>query len=319
MFFYFASFLSAFIMSLFLGKIFIKNADCFRSAVRDWTPQSHKKKNNTPTMGGIFLIISAIIPLLFFVPLSVHYFWIFLLCIISFASIGFLDDWCKIHRKKGISARTKFIFQWLSALIVASLLVFWIGLNSTVTIPLINYSINLGIGYIVWASFVIVACSNAVNLTDGLDGLAASILIPNLLFFSTVTTISGIAFYQSLSTIGFTLAGATTGFLWYNRYPAQVFMGDVGSLSLGAAYSLLALILKLEFLIPIVGIIFLFEELSVMLQVFLFKYFKKRMFKMAPLHHHFELSGWSELSITFLFTSLTVLFCSILLIVIFLF
>lgn len=317
MIFYAISFLIAFIISLFLGKIFIQNADFFRAKARDWTPQTHKKKDNTPTMGGVFLIISAIIPMLFFVPFSVKYLWIVLLCTVSFAAIGLLDDWCKIKKKKGISARTKFVLQWVSALAVSALLVLWAGVDTTITIPLINYTINVGFAYVGWSAFLIVACSNAVNLTDGLDGLAASILIPNLLFFSVMTCISGVVFYKYISLMGLIFAGATAGFLFYNRYPAQVFMGDVGALALGATYALLALVSKLEFFIPIVGAIFLFEELSVMLQVFSFKYFKKRIFKMAPVHHHFELMGWSELKITFLFASLTITLCLISLILIF--
>lgn len=301
------------VVSLVLGKLFIgASRRFFRSRVREYTPESHQAKNNTPTMGGIFLLAAAILTSGFFLGVYNAIFWVITVTILGFAAIGFLDDWQKIRRKKGISAKSKFVLQWLIAAVVALLLVFWLKVPTTVTLPLINATFNLGYLYIFWAMFILVSCSNAVNLTDGLDGLACGVLLPNFALFSTIAYLSSSI---SSGSYGCALIGATAGFLYFNKYPALIFMGDVGALSLGAVYALLALITKQELLIPLAGGIFFAEELSVMLQVFSYKYFKKRIFKMAPLHHHFELVGWSEQKITRVFTLISTLLCFIALLI----
>lgn len=287
-------------LTLMFGFLYLSYVhDLVRSRVREYTPNSHQVKNNTPTMGGIFMI-AAIMTIS-----TATCFWssIPLLCaLILFGMIGLWDDLEKVYKKIGISAAMKFIPQWIAAFIVVYLLVHGMGTPTTIQFPFFEYSIELGFFYYFWAAFVIVACSNAVNITDGLDGLATSVLLPNIIFFSLMALrISELSIFY----FGMIVCGALLGFLWYNRYPAHVFMGDVGSLSLGAVYATLALITKMELLIPIVGIIFFIEELSVMLQVSWYKRYKKRLFKMAPLHHHLELSGWKETAIVTLFSAVS--------------
>ncbi len=309
-----ATFCTALFGSIFLGKLFIGHAPgFFRARVREYTPMQHQQKNNTPTMGGIFIIAATL--------LGCAYAWrslynpsaiLLLTSLVSFGLIGFVDDWNKLVFLKGISARAKFIAQWATAFIVALALVFWVHTPTGITIPLLGWHFDLGAFYIPWAMFVIVSTCNAVNLTDGLDGLASLVLLPNLILFSTLALCTGTFFCAThyhlfpventpLALVTIAAIGALIGFLWYNKYPAKVFMGDVGSLGLGAFYATLALMTKQELLIPIAGGVFVIENLSVLLQVFWYKRYKKRIFKMAPLHHHFELSGWPETKVTLMF------------------
>jgi len=303
------SILFAGVLSLILGYLFIGYGVRFvRSRVREYTPERHQSKNNTPTMGGIFMLAALLIGVLISGYSIQPAVIMTLLGTLGYGVIGFMDDWYKITAQKGVTARTKFIAQWLVAGFIALGLVYWAGISTDLVIPGLGILLPLGLAYIPWIMFVIVSTSNAVNLTDGLDGLAATVLVPNMLFFSLCL------FYQGamgLVYLGMIAIGALLGFLKYNWHPARVFMGDVGALSFGALYALLAIQSGYELLIPLVGIIFLLEELSVILQVASMKLRKKRIFKMAPIHHHFELSGWSEIAIVGLFGTVSIIMATI--------
>lgn len=318
------AFLTALFASIFFGRLFINRfSNPFKSDVREYTPENHQKKNNTPTMGGIFILGSVIFSTLTWCNLKSFDVWIMLLCLILFGAIGFWDDYCKIRKFKGIFANKKFLLQNLFAFVVVLLWVYFCSPGLFVSLPLFkNYGLHLGALFIPWAVFVIISMSNAVNLTDGLDGLATTSLIYNFGTFALIAYLAGhliISAYlhipftgsSELSVLACAFVGALIGFLWYNAYPAQVFMGDVGSLPLGACLALLALMTKQEILLPITGGVFLCETISVMLQVFWFKRFKKRLFKMAPIHHHFELVGWPESKITVRFATITMILCMI--------
>lgn len=314
--------LTTLFFALLFGNWFIELwADLFRSKVREYTPDSHQAKNNMPTMGGIFILVTVVLSALLWADLSNPLIWIFLLCLLGFGAIGFWDDWAKIKRSRGISARTKFIAQWSVAALVVLLWIYWAGARTTISFPFFkNLNPDVGPFFILWAMFIIVSCSNAVNLTDGLDGLAIGSLLPNFALYSLIAFLAGhflIAAYlnipfagsSEMAVMGATLIGASLGFLWYNAYPAQVFMGDVGSLALGAGLALLALMTKQELLLAISGGLFVLETVSVMLQVFVYKRWKKRIFKMAPIHHHFELLGWPEAKITTRFGIISLILC----------
>lgn len=256
-------------------------------------------------MGGLFIIVAVVMNMVLWSYLRSSTALIFLVTLLGFGAIGFWDDWSKIYYKKGISARHKFWLQWAIAAVVATLLIYVHDLSTTLTIPGL-WQIDLGLFYIPWIMFILVGCSNAVNLTDGLDGLATGSLIPTFLLFTMLSFCSG---YLELATIGCILIGSLVGFLWYNAYPAQIFMGDVGSLALGASLALMAIMTKYELLLPIAGGIFVVEALSVMIQLFVFRRFGTRIFKMAPIHHHFELIGWPETKITVRFTIVSCMLC----------
>ena len=308
------SLLSTLLFSIFCGKWFIgKSQEFFPSKSRPWTPLQHKSKDNMPTMGGLLILMSIVINVLFWANLCKYEVWIFLLCLLSFGVIGFIDDWKKIRHGDGIRAKTKILLQIAIALMVV---VFWFVLaapKTTICIPFFkNLSPNLGWLFIPWVIFIIVGASNAVNLTDGLDGLAIGSLISNFSAFSIISYLAGhIEFAKylkipftgcaELAVLGSILVGVSLGFLWYNTYPAQIFMGDVGSLSLGAGLGLIALMSKQELLLVIAGGLFVVETISVIVQVLSYKILGRRLFKMAPLHHHFELLGWQESKITMRF------------------
>jgi phospho-N-acetylmuramoyl-pentapeptide-transferase len=312
--------LTSLFFSFLLGNRFI--ALCqrnFRSNVRDWTPETHQTKNNTPTMGGLFILfIFTLNSLLWNNLLNINV-WIFLICMLGFGAIGFLDDWYKIKYKKGISAKLKFRLQVSFAFAIAAAWYFLTAPDTRICIPFFkNFMPALGILLIAWAAFIMIGTSNAVNLTDGLDGLATGPLITNFTAFGIVTYLAGHKKFADYLFIPFTgstemtilaasLIGALLGFLWYNSYPAQIFMGDVGSLPLGAGLALLALMARQELLLIICGGIFVAETVSVILQVFTYKIWRKRIFKMAPLHHHFELLGWPEAKITVRFWIISII------------
>ena len=316
-----ASLLTALILSFIFGSWFIGQSSRFRSKVREYVPESHQVKNETPTMGGIFVLLTTIVTGLLWCNLSDYAVWIFLLCLIGFATIGFWDDWNKIRHRKGIKESHKFRAQVSIALIVACLWYFLIAPPTEVCVPFFkNFSPELGLLLIPWAAFILVGTSNAVNLTDGLDGLAIGSLLLNFGTFTIVCYLAGnyafahylhIPFTQTaeITILGATLVGASLGFLWYNTYPAQVFMGDVGSLALGAGLALMALMARQELLLPVAGGLFVIETLSVIAQVLSFRYLGRRIFKMAPLHHHFELLGWQEAKITTRFGIITFILC----------
>ena len=314
------AFLSSIIFSFLFGNWFIKTSlKKFRSQVREWIPNSHLIKNDTPTMGGLFIIMVFVINTFLWCNLTKINTWIFMGCLLLFGAIGFLDDWFKIKKNKGISSKSKFIFQIISALLISAFWYFLANPTTKLCVPFFkNLNPDLGIFLIPWAAFIIVATSNAVNLTDGLDGLAAGPLMFNFTTFSIIAYLAGhkqfatylfIPFTGSseLAILGSTLVGALLGFLWYNTYPAQIFMGDVGSLALGSGLALMALMTRQELLLIIAGGIFVLETLSVIIQVFSFKCFGKRVFKMAPIHHHYELLGWNEAKITIRFWIISII------------
>ncbi|KKQ48644.1 MAG: Phospho-N-acetylmuramoyl-pentapeptide-transferase [candidate division TM6 bacterium GW2011_GWF2_38_10] len=304
--------LTALFFSFLFGSWFIRFCQrYFQSNVREYTPQTHVMKNNTPTMGGLFMIGIFLVNSFLWNDLSKPIVWIFLLCIVSFGLIGFLDDWYKIFYKKGINASLKFKLQIASAAIVALSWFFILAPDTRLCMPFFKF-FNPDLGYFIipWAMFIMVATSNAVNLTDGLDGLATGPLIFNFSTFALISYLAGHKLFAHYLYIPFvpgateltifaaTLIGALVGFLWYNTYPAQIFMGDVGALSFGAGLAFSALIVRQELLLLMCGGVFVLETMSVILQVASFKLYGKRLFKMAPIHHHFELIGWKETKIT---------------------
>ena len=314
-----AALLTSLSLSLLFGEWFIAlSGKFFRSKVRAYTPESHQAKNDMPTMGGIFIIMTVLISTLLWTNLWNYQVWIALTCMLLFAGIGLLDDVKKITCKKGINSKTKFILQVVAAMITIAL--WWLSgdMSTDLCIPFFkNYAPDLGLLFMVWASFILIGTSNAVNLTDGLDGLAIGSLIANFGTYTVITYLAGhqkLASYlhipflgtSDLSIVSSALVGASLGFLWYNTYPAQIFMGDVGSLGLGAVLALMALMSKQELLLPIIGGLFMIETLSVIAQVTSLRYFGRRMFRMAPIHHHFELLGWQESKITIRFSIISV-------------
>lgn len=319
-----AALLSTLGFSVLCGNWFIERSKLFfRSTARQYTPANHQAKGEMPTMGGLLIISGVIINTLLWCDLYDLKVWLFIVLVLSFGFIGFLDDWAKIRSKKGISAHLKFSLQCFSAFIISALLVKFGAIEPVIALPLLkNVAIPVGLGFILWASFILVGCSNAVNLTDGLDGLAIGSIIPNFAIFGIISYLAGhkqLAAYlyipyahsEQMTVISAILVGASLGFLWFNTYPAQIFMGDVGSLALGAALAYIALVSKQELLLPIAGGLFVLETVSVILQVFSIKMFGKRVFRMAPIHHHFELIGWPESRITIRFCIISFVLCLI--------
>ncbi|MGV8081685.1 MAG: phospho-N-acetylmuramoyl-pentapeptide-transferase [Syntrophales bacterium] len=278
--------------------------------VRDDGPSTHQVKQGTPTMGGILIIFAVVVSTLLWANLRVDYIWLVILVTIGYGLIGFMDDYQKLTRRnsKGVPARNRLAAEIAIALFVSFILFFKPGFASTLTVPFFKTALpDLGWWYIPLSTFIIVGAANAVNLTDGLDGLAIGPAITCFLtyllfaYFAGNVRISGylqvpyVAGTGELSIFCGAMVGAGIGFLWYNAYPAQVFMGDVGSLSLGGALGTLAIMTKQEILLAIVGGIFVLETVSVIAQVGWFKLSGgKRIFRMAPIHHHFELKGWPE-------------------------
>lgn len=293
--------------------------------VRDDGPQTHLSKKNTPTMGGLLVILGIVVAMLLWADWRVGYTWLALFVVLSFGLIGFLDDWLKIVRKnpQGLRAKYKYALQSLFAVLSA----LWLyGLadtpaHTTLIMPFLKNVTWLlpPLAFGVLAYFALVGSSNAVNLTDGLDGLAIMpvvLVASGLMVFAYASGSPMYAQYLHLPVIVgagemavfcAAIAGAGLGFLWYNAHPAQVFMGDVGALSLGAALALVALVVRQEIVFIIMGGLFVAEALSVMIQVSYYKRTGKRIFRMAPLHHHFELLGWHESRVTIRFWIITAL------------
>ena len=304
--------LTAFFICFLLGPWMIRKLADMQVGqyIRDDGPKSHFEKAGTPTMGGTLIILSLTAAILLWSDLTNYYVWIVLFVIIGYGTIGFIDDYLMQVKKqsKGLTVRNKLLLQGIVALITGFLVYVTPDFSTQVTIPFFkNIRPDFGWGYIIFAAFVIVGASNAVNLTDGLDGLAIGPVIiaaSTYMIFAYVTGHVKIAGYLQLNYVPGTgeltifcgaLVGAGLGFLWFNSYPAEIFMGDVGSLSLGAFLGTIAVITKQEILLILVGGIFVIEALSVIFQVGFFKMTSgKRIFKMAPLHHHFELKGWPE-------------------------
>ncbi len=279
------------------------------SSVREDVPERYKEKQGTPTMGGVIIIISIFIAVLLWGDLSNVYVLLMLISLGCFGGIGLWDDYTKVTNGKGVRARVKFGLQIATALLLGLVLYLAPGdeLATSLIMPFFkNYYIELGIMYIPFAILVVVGSSNAVNLTDGIDGLAIGLVAIATLANGALVYISGHHGLASYLNVPFmvetgeltvfcgAMFGASLGFLWFNAYPAEVFMGDVGSLGLGGALGTLAVISKHEIVLAVVGGIFVIETLSVVLQVASFKLRGKRIFRMAPIHHHFELLGWAE-------------------------
>ncbi|MFA4901425.1 MAG: phospho-N-acetylmuramoyl-pentapeptide-transferase [Desulfobaccales bacterium] len=304
--------LTALIISMVVGSWFIRKLKKLQigQTVREEGPKSHYSKNGTPTMGGLMIIFSTLTATLLWAELNNPYIWLLVLVTLGFGLIGFLDDYLKVIKKhnKGLSGRAKLVGQTLVALVPAIWLYASPTFDTTLTVPFVKqFQPDLGIFFIPFAVFVIVGSANAVNLTDGLDGLAIGPVTIAAAFYMIFCYLGGnikIAAYLQipyvrgvgeLSIFLGALVGAGVGFLWYNAYPAQVFMGDVGALALGGVLGTVALATKQEILLAIVGGLFVVEALSVILQVGFFKVSNgRRIFRMAPLHHHFELMGWPE-------------------------
>lgn len=325
--------LTATVIGLFLGPLFIERMRAIQygsSNVREDTPESHKKKSGTPSMGGLLILLSLVLSTLLFADLRSRLVWAALFVTVGYGAIGFADDWLKISKRdsKGLAGRRKLLFQVLVVLAAYYLFLtdhalhfeprfplLWVKSfqDTHLTLPFVPtryFEPDLGWLYLPFLIFVVVATSNAVNLTDGLDGLAIGPTIVSASTFLALsyiagTTIAGfslagylrIPFIPGAEELGVfcaAIAGAGFAFLWYNTYPASVFMGDVGSLGLGGGLGMLAVLTKNEFASAILHGVFLAETVSVIVQVTWFKRTGRRVFRMAPIHHHFELKGWAE-------------------------
>ncbi len=306
--------ITALVISLFVGPFIMRKLQKLQigEEIRSDGPESHLKKAGTPTMGGLIILAAILVPTLLWARLSNIYILLILFATIWMGVVGFVDDYLKVVKKipKGLVARYKLLGQLALGLIIGTVLYLapeFEGIRTLSTVPFFkNYEIDFGVFYIPMVIFIITATSNSVNLTDGLDGLAIGLVGISAVAWSAIAYVSGrVDFSDYLNIIYLpgsgeltifcaSLVGASLGFLWYNSYPAKVFMGDTGSLALGSALGTLAILLKKELLLLIIGGVFVAETVSVIIQVSYYKYSKKRFFRMAPIHHHFELKGWEE-------------------------
>ncbi len=316
---------SLFIYILFGNRFinFIKTK--FTQPIRKEGPQTHLKKQGTPTMGGVLILFSILISSLLWCNLKNGYVWITLFTMFSFGMIGFIDDYFKVvhgNAYRGLSAKLRLCLQFILSGIVC-LGIYKLMPNefkTTITMPFFkNILWDLGIIYFIFVAFVIVGTANAVNLTDGIDGLASMTMVSSFVVFLLVSYLIGRADYSlylflpyvpgvgEVTVLVGSIIGAVLGFLWFNAYPAKIFMGDVGSLALGSALGVISVITKNEFLLLICGAIFVVEALSVILQIASYKFRGKRLFCMAPIHHHFELKGWSEQTVVIRFWIISII------------
>jgi phospho-N-acetylmuramoyl-pentapeptide-transferase len=305
--------LTALILSFLIGPWMIRKLtrNKIGQSVREDGPESHFSKKGTPTMGGTLILVAIAISTLLWANLANRYIWTILLVTLGYGIVGFIDDYLKVMlgNSDGLSAKAKYFWQSIIGLTAAIFLYATAQLpaETQFIVPFFkDVMLNLGPGYIILTYFVIVGTSNAVNLTDGLDGLAIMptvMVAAGLGIFAYLSGHSNFAQYLAIPYLPGTgelivfcaaLVGAGLGFLWFNTYPAMVFMGDVGALALGAALGLLAVLVRQEIVLVIMGGVFVMETLSVIIQVWSFKTRGKRVFKMAPIHHHFELKGWPE-------------------------
>ncbi len=317
--------LTALMISFLLGRPLIDYLREFQigQMIREDGPKSHLNKSGTPTMGGVLILFAMTISCLLWTRLDNIYFYIVLGVTLSYGGIGFLDDYLKIVRKshKGLSPKQKFGLQLIIGAVVG--LALWLDpiFKTTLAVPFFkNVNPDLGIWYIPFAALVIAGASNAVNLTDGLDGLAIGpvmICAATYLLFAYIAGHLKLSHYLQVAYVPGSgelcvmcgaMLGAGMGFLWYNAYPAEVFMGDVGSLSLGGLLGAVAVVTKHEILLAIAGGVFVIETISVILQVASFKTTGKRIFNMAPIHHHFELKGWPEPKVIVRFWIISIVF-----------
>ena len=321
--------LTALFTALIVGPVVIGRLREFQIGqyIREEGPKAHQKKAGTPTMGGLLIVIAIVIPTLLWADLSNRFIWIAVFSVCAYAAIGFTDDYTKVtHRRNlGLTARAKLALQIATGIVIASMLIamqaynlystrlivpFFKQFHPDLVVQSLEHSPHLWfvafLPFIAFVALVITFSSNAVNLTDGLDGLAIGCTVIAAGALTVLTYVSGHATFATylelqrmpqvaeLTVFCGAMVGSAIGFLWYNAHPAEVFMGDVGSLALGGAIGTVAVIIKQELLLPFIGGVFVIEALSVMLQVGSYKLRKKRIFKMAPIHHHFELLGWSE-------------------------
>lgn len=308
----FAAFFFAFFVVLIAQPFFIealKKIGLRGQPIRDDGPQAHQSKSGTPTMGGLVTVGAVLLATLLFCDLRNFYVWLVLAVTVGLGALGFMDDWLKITKQnsyKGVTERGKLIVQFTIGLL-AGLLLYLKGFSTELTFPFLkNVSLNLGIIFIFFTALVIVATANAVNLTDGLDGLATGPIMTVSVTYALFAYLSGnhtladylnIPFINGAGELAIILSAVLAGglgFLWYNTFPAQVFMGDIGALALGGLLGISAVIVKSEILLIVAGGIFVVEAGSVLIQRYYYKLTKKRFFKMAPIHHHFELKGWPE-------------------------
>jgi phospho-N-acetylmuramoyl-pentapeptide-transferase len=315
----------AMVISILSGPKFIdflrKNE--FGQQIREEGPKGHVVKQGTPAMGGLLIMISMAIPFLVFsdrtVP-AVTAFFVTLGC----AAIGFVDDWTKVSRRRSLGLSGRWKLLWLGAITVVVAVVAARGLDPPLTtdvyLPLLDVSVPLSWGWYVLLFVIIAGAANGVNLTDGVDGLAAGTTTIAILTYTAMSLVAALASIRAvgradqvdldLAILGASLVGASIGFLWYNAFPAQVFMGDTGSMGLGGALAAFAIMTKTESLLILIGGIFVIEALSVIVQVVSFKRFGRRVLLMAPLHHHFEMKAWSETRITVRFWIITAILCA---------
>ncbi|MGH9897770.1 MAG: phospho-N-acetylmuramoyl-pentapeptide-transferase, partial [Pyrinomonadaceae bacterium] len=323
--------ITSLLISLLLGDRVIKALRNLNigQQIREEGPQAHMAKRGTPTMGGVLIIGSVIISTLLWARLTNLYVWFALIATLLFAAVGFVDDYAKITRKQslGLTAKKKLLAQFAIAVGVWMALKFFTDYSWNVNVPfikataIVNGISNIGpYLYLIFAVLVLLGFSNAVNLTDGLDGLAIGVTFIAMTALTAFTYLTGDARFASyldmvhrpeageLTVFCGALSGASLGFLWFNSPPAEVFMGDVGSLAIGGAIGTIGILTKQELILVMVGGVFVFEALSVMLQVSVYKLTRRRIFKMSPIHHHFELAGWRESKVVFRFLILAVLF-----------
>jgi phospho-N-acetylmuramoyl-pentapeptide-transferase len=290
--------MASLLICIFLGPRFIDylREQEFGQQIREEGPAGHHGKAGTPTMGGLVIFLAVSVPFLILSDYRAASVAVFGTAIAS-AGLGFADDWVKLRKKRslGLSGRTKLIVQALTAIGLWLVVTQYVGLEDTLRLRFVDASVNLGLAYPVLIFLVLAGATNGVNLTDGLDGLAAGCSAIVLLTFTAMTFIT--SGQEDLALLSACLVGACVGFLWFNSFPASVFMGDTGSLGLGGAIAALAVLTKTEILLLLIGGIFVIEALSVGIQVFAFQRFRKRIFLMAPIHHHFELLAWSETKI----------------------
>ena len=313
------------VISIVAGPKFIDflRSNEFGQHIREEGPEGHVTKQGTPAMGGLLIMIAMAIPFLVFsgrtVP-AVTAFFVTLGC----AAVGFVDDWTKVSRRRSLGLSGRWKLLWLAAITAVVGIVAARGLDNPlktdVYIPLVNVDVPLSWGWYVLLFFIIAGAANGVNLTDGIDGLAAGTTTIAILTYTAMSLVAALASLRisgqadqidlDLAILGASLIGASIGFLWYNAFPAQVFMGDTGSMGLGGALAAFAIMTKTEVLLILIGGIFLIEALSVMLQVFTFKWLGRRVLLMAPLHHHFEMKAWSETRIMVRFWIVTAILCA---------
>jgi phospho-N-acetylmuramoyl-pentapeptide-transferase len=307
----FFALLLAFLLTVFISPVFIPflHKLKFGQSIRNEGPESHHKKTGTPTMGGTMIIFAAAVSSLIiagqFHTLGVEV-WLLLLVTIGFGTLGFLDDFIKVVKKRnlGLTSKQKFLGQ-----VVISAVVYFVlqqtGLSTEIGVPGTNLAVDIGWFYFPLIIIMLVGASNAVNLTDGLDGLVAGTAAVAFTAFGIIAALSGL---WTVAIFSLAIVGAVLGFLVFNAHPAKVFMGDTGSLALGGALAMIAVFTKTELLLVLIGGVFVIETLSVILQVASYKIRKKRVFKMSPLHHHYELSGWSEWRVVLTFWAVGLLF-----------